>query len=110
MCWSGVSLETGKLTLRCIILTSTARRRNKSQLGPLKNDEGELIIDPKEQAETMSELFSSVFTHSDGDPPTKTAVHGNRSLNDIEVTEKRVRSLIDGMKENAAPGLTVSLC
>ena len=52
----------------------------------------------------MSKFFSSVFTRSDGDPPTKEAFHGNRRLNDIDVTEERVKLLIDGMRENAAPG------
>ena len=45
-----------------------------------------------------------MFTCSDGDPPPKTAINGNAWLNDIEVTEERVRELIDGMKENSAPG------
>ena len=79
-------------------------KKNKSRLGPLKNDDGEFIIDPKEQAKTMNEFFSSVFTRSDGESPTKTAIHGNKALNDVVVTKERVKSLIDGMKENAAPG------
>ena len=56
-------------------------------IGPLKNDVGEFVIDPKEQAETMSQFFSSVFTRSDGELPTKTAFNGNSELSDIEVTE-----------------------
>ena len=79
-------------------------KKNKSKIGPLKNDNGEFIIDPKEQAETMNQFFSSVFTRSNDDSPTKTAINGNHSLIDIEVTEERVKSLIDGMRENAAPG------
>ena len=79
-------------------------KKNKSKLGPLKNENGEFIIGPKEQAETMSEFFSSVFTRSNDDPPAKTAINGNNSLSDIEVTEERVKSLIDGMKEISAPG------
>ena len=70
----------------------------------LKNSNGEFIIGPKEQAETMSDFFSSVFTRSNDEPPTKEAINGNKSLSDIEVTEARVKQLIDGMRENAAPG------
>ena len=62
------------------------------------------MIDSKEQAETMSQFFKSVFTRSDGDLPTKPAFDGNSELNDIEVTEERVRRLIDELRENAAPG------
>ena len=62
------------------------------------------MIDPKEQAETMSKFFASVFTQSDGELPTKTVINGNCDLIDIEVTEERVRTRIDGMREISAPG------
>ena len=65
-------------------------KKNKSRLGPQQNDKGEFIIDPKQQAETMNQFFSSVFTRCDGDTPTKAAFHGNWMLNDIDVTEERV--------------------
>ena len=79
-------------------------KRNKSRIGPLKNKEGEFIIRPKEQAEAMSEFFSSVFTKNDDESPAKTATNGDKFLEDVEVTEERVKNLIDGMRENAAPG------
>ena len=46
-------------------------KRNKSRLGPLKNDNGEFIIDPKQQAETMNEFFASIFTRCNGDTPER---------------------------------------
>ena len=76
----------------------------QKRIGPLENDDGEFIVNLKAQAETMSEFFSSVLTRSDDQPPSKAAIHGNDSLSDIEVTEERVKGLIDGMRENAAPG------
>ena len=79
-------------------------KKNKSRFGPLKNDDSEFVIDPKDQAETMNEFFSSVFTRSDGDPPAKTAINGNVSLSDAVVTEEKVKFLIDGMREYSAPG------
>ena len=79
-------------------------KRQRSRVGPLKNDDGEFIIKPKEQAEAFSQFFKSVFTRSDGDPPSKTAINGDAWLNDIEVTEERVIELIDGLRENSAPG------
>ena len=79
-------------------------KRDRSRIGPLKNDDGEFVVNPKEQAETMSRFFSSVFTRSNGDSPTKEAINSNISLNDIEVTKERVKILIDGMRENATPG------
>ena len=79
-------------------------KRNRSRIGPLKNDNGEFIIKAKDQAETMSDFFSSVFTRSDGEPPAKNPINGNESLTDIEVTEEQVKKLIDGLREYAAPG------
>ena len=79
-------------------------KRQRSRIGPLKNDDGDYIIKPKEQAEAFSRYFESVFTRSDGDPPSKTAMNGNVWLNEIEVTEGRVKEVIDGLNENSAPG------
>ena len=79
-------------------------KKNRNRFGPLKNDAGEFIIDPKEQAETMNEFYSSVFTRSNGESPAKSSINGNNVLCDIEVTVGRVKSVIDGMRENAAAG------
>ena len=79
-------------------------KKNRGRVGPLKNSDGEFIINPKEQAETMKDFFSSVFTRSDGESPPKAAFNGDCSLNEIAVTEEQVKKLIDGLKENGAPG------
>ena len=36
-------------------------KKNKGRIGPLKNDDGEFVVNPKEQAATMNQFFSSVF-------------------------------------------------
>ena len=74
-------------------------KKNRSRIGPLKNDDGDFVIKAKEQAETMSSFFSSVFTKSDGEAPTKEPINGDVSLADIDVTEERVKTLIDGLRE-----------
>ena len=82
----------------------SSAKRNRSRIGPLKNDDGDFIIKAKDQAETMSEFFKSNFTRSDGEPPTKDPINGNKSLTDIDVTEERTKTLINGLGEYAAPG------
>ena len=82
----------------------SSAKRNRSRIGPLKNDAGDFIIKAKEQAETMGQFFASVFTRSDGEPPEKEQINGNVSLDDIDITEERVKKLIDGLREFAAPG------
>ena len=52
-------------------------KQNRSRIGPLKNDDGEFVIKAKDQAETMSSFFSSVFTRSDDNIPTTNPIHGN---------------------------------
>ena len=79
-------------------------KKNKSRFGPLKDEDGEFVVNPKEQAEKMNEFYSSVFTRSIGDSPSKPAFNGNESLSDMVVDEERVKEVIDGMRENAAPG------
>ena len=79
-------------------------KRNRSRIGPLKNDDGEFIVGAKEQAEAFSQFFASIFTQSEGDPPPKEATNGNEWLNDVEVDEEIVKDLIDGLRMNATPG------
>ena len=74
-------------------------KKSRSRIGPLKNN-GEFVIKAKEQAETMNRFI----TRSDDDTPTKGPICGNNSLSDISVTEERVKTSIDGLREFAAPG------
>ena len=52
----------------------------------------------------MNEFYSSVFTRSIGESPSKPAFNGNKTLLDIVSNEEDVREVIDGVRENAAPG------
>ena len=79
-------------------------KKNRSRAGPLKSDDGDFIVKPKEQAEEFSKYFASVFTRSDDELPTKEPINGNAWLGDMVVTEERVKQMIDGMQENLAPG------
>ena len=79
-------------------------KRSKSRIGPLKNDTGEFVIDPKEQAEMFSDFFKTVFTKSTGETPKKEKVANSGSLVDVEITAEQIVNLIDGMREFSAPG------
>ena len=39
-------------------------KKVRSKIGPLKSDDGEMIADPKNQAEILNDFYSSVFTQS----------------------------------------------
>ena len=47
-------------------------------------------------AEIRQKISVSVFTSSDGEPPTKDPINSNESLTDIDVKEERVKTLTDG--------------
>ena len=79
-------------------------KRNRSRIGPLKNDDGEFVIAPKDQAQIINDFLGSVFTRSTDAPPTKQRSTNTGSLHDVEVTEERIRKLIDGLNEFSAPG------
>ena len=104
MILKGILLKTVPLNPKMYYSYVNSAKKNRSRIGPLKNADGDFIIKAKDQAETMSSFFSSVFTRSDDNLPSKDAINGDRSLEDIAVTEEHVRELIDGLREYAAPG------
>ena len=43
----------------------TNRGRSKDKVGPLKDQNGELLVEDQKNAELLNEYFSSVFTQED---------------------------------------------
>ena len=79
-------------------------KRARSKIGPLKNSDGEIVVDPGEQATILNNFFSSVFTRNEDEPPEKVCFAGENELRNIEIDEERVKKMIDGLKENSAAG------
>ena len=78
-------------------------KKVKTKVGPLINAQKEYVIDPKQQANILNDFYSSVFTRSVDEVPVKEKMC-EEELSDIEITAERVKSVIDGLKENTAPG------
>ena len=78
-------------------------KRARGKIGPLKDDGGTVIIDPREQAEIMNEYYATVFTRNDDELPEKQD-HVDTHLEDVEITEKKVADVIDALKETSAMG------
>ena len=68
------------------------------------NNNNEYVIDPKEQAKIVNEYLATVFTTSAGEIPTKEEINPDAEISDVEINESRVKSIIENMKENTAPG------
>ena len=79
-------------------------KRSRSKIGPLKNEDGEVIVDPGQQASILNNFYSSVFTRNEDDPPEKVRREGGNELTEIVIDEERVKKMIDGLKERSAPG------
>ena len=77
-------------------------RRSHGTIGPLNKD-GELVVDSKEQAELFNEYFSSVFTRSNDEIPSKEP-DGMTEISDVVINEKIVKESIGRLREFSAPG------
>ena len=78
-------------------------KRTRGKIGPLKDADGCIVVDAQKQADMLNTYYASVFTKSLIQTPTKdkTCEH---ELNDIDITEEKIMKVIDGLKENSAPG------
>ena len=80
-------------------------KKVRSKIGPLKSDEGEMIADPKRQADILNDFYASVFTQSTVNAPGKERIkEGIKETDDVDVSEECIKNVIQGLKENSAPG------
>ena len=75
----------------------------RTKIGPIRGENGNVITDPKEQAERFNEHYASVFTRSTRPAPTKAPIT-NEKIEDVEFSVETVKSLIDDLKERSSPG------
>ena len=79
--------------------------KSRVQVGPLKTSTGETVADSPGMCEVLNNQFTSVFTEEDGRniPPPIQMCHGDR-LTTINVAAENVKTKIDRVKTNSAPG------
>ena len=79
---------------------------NKVTVGPLKDSSGKLVTDDKLMADQLNKFFCSVFTQKDCSnlPGAENLFTGVEGLEDIDITEKKVRVKLERLKPNSAPG------
>ena len=80
---------------------------NRVRVGPLKTENGDLVIDPKEQADLLNLNYASVFTVPDSEvlEELECLVNDGHKLRDVQYTEEKVIKCIDHMRKKAAGGL-----
>ena len=78
-------------------------KRARVKIGPLSDREGNIVIDPRKQAEIFNAHYATVFTRSEIDPPMIGEVTSGR-IEDMEISRARVMNTIDELKEQSASG------
>ena len=76
-------------------------------MGPLKVEvDGQIMVvsEPKKQAEILNSCYASVFTRRTGQVPTKEREPNTPEISDVCLDEERVKSTIQQLREDSAPG------
>ena len=78
---------------------------NKESVGPLKDENRDLITDKGKMAEMLNKFFSSVFTRENTEdipePETQT-IHF--PMPEIEITEEKVKKKLLNLRKDSSPG------
>ena len=82
-------------------INSAKKTRNK--IGPLKNEDGVAVTDPRELAQILNKQYVSVFTRSQDDVE-ESDLHMEVHLEDISITHERIVEAIDKINEQSASG------
>ena len=78
-------------------------KKTRPEIRPLKRDDGEIVVDNKEQAEILNKYYASVFTKSKKSVPmiNKRTVP---ELTDIAITKKDVLESLGEIRDSSASG------
>ena len=85
-----------------------SKQQIKSQVGPLKDEVGNIITSDMEAAEALNEFFKEVFTVEDSEIPAATEIYEGEEkdkLKYLEITEEMVMAKIRKLKNGKAAGL-----
>ena len=75
-----------------------------NKIGPLKDEDGELVSDPSKIGEILSKQFVSVFSKPLEDTPSSSSSSNGPQLSEVIFDQSDVEQCIDEIRKNAAPG------
>ena len=83
-----------------------SRKPIKNTIGPLEDDQGNIISRDEDMAEILNKYFASVYTVEDLSeiPRVPVVYQGNEPLRKINITEERVREKIRKLNPTKSPG------
>jgi ribonuclease P/MRP protein subunit RPP40 len=85
-----------------------SKQRTKDKVGPLRHQDGALVIDDQDGADLLNKYFSSVFTQEDltNVPEPKIMFQGRseQKLTELRVSTKEVLIKLEKLKVDKSPG------
>ena len=78
----------------------------KPSIGPLKNEQGEIVVDNQNMAEILNDFFTTVFTVEDvtNIPKVEALFTGDMPLTTMFFDRKPIAEKLKALKPNSAPG------
>ena len=95
--------KTAKENPKAFFSYLNSQKKTRTKIGPLKDEDGDIVTDTWKQAEIFNSHYASVFTRSTTPSPEIRDITEEK-LEDVEITVEEVKNLIDGLKEDASPG------
>ena len=84
------------------------KQRTMNKVGPLKDQNRELLVEDQKNAELLNEYFSSVFTQEDisniPEPTNMFKGDSNEKLTELKVTPNEVLGKLENFKVDKSPG------
>ena len=85
-----------------------SKMKIKEAVGPIEDEDGNILVDEKKMAEAFGEFFKSVFTQEDTQnvPEPEQIYQGNEEekLSDVNITRERVVKKLKQINPTKAPG------
>ena len=81
-------------------------RGNRVRVGPLRAETGELVTEPKAQADLLNRCYASVFTVPDEEelPEVECLVDEDSKLVDVHYSQEKVLKVIEMLRKESAGG------
>ena len=101
--WEKQIVEKRNTNPRLFYQQINRARKSRDKVAPLYDDDGEVTVDPKRQAEILNRFYAGVFTRN-GDATDAPEIVTEVRLEKISITKEKVIEAINGLKQDAAPG------
>ena len=98
--------EEGKKKPKQFFQYVNKEKSNRVKVGPLKDEQGNLVAGGKEKAELLNKQYSSVFTRVEGGevPRCEKKVEEGKEIHSVEFTPDKVLKKIETLRQEAAGG------